>query len=339
YFGVWGGSSGKIWFDDVMLEETALVYVTRRSGTPVRVYDANKVYQEGVDYNYISDPRMTSTRTPFIDQYHAPATVTLPAGTHLTPGQTVMLDSYSVFPVPGSETQVGMCLTEPGVLTWLTQNAQTVKTVMPAGAGVFFQYDEMRQMNSCGSCRAKNMTAGQLLAWNAGQSVQTYQSIMPGAPIYVWSDMFDLYHNAINHYANVEGDLTGSWKGLPASVRIMNWNLGNLKNSLTWFSGANSAQPTAHEQIIAGYYDSGNGTVAKTELAQAAGIPGVMGLMYTTWGYDYSQLQQFADSARGAWPAYLATLSTVKVSGLPSGNVQLVAKQSGKCMDVSGASL
>lgn len=342
YFGVWGGSSGKLWFDDIHIEETALAYVTRRSGTPVRVYDASKVYQEGVDYNFISDPRMTSTRTPFTDQYHTPPTVTLPTGTHLVPGQTVNIDSYSVIPVPGSEVQVGMCLTEPGVLSWVTQNAQVVKTVMPPGAGVFFQYDEMRQMNSCGSCRAKNMTAGQLLAWSASQSVQTYQSIMPGAPIYVWSDMFDLYHNAHNNYANVEGDLSGSWKGLPASVRIMNWNLSNLKNSLTWFSGENSAQPTAHEQIIAGYYDNGDGAGdAKSEISKAAGIPGVMGLMYTTWNYDYSQLQQFADAARAAWPSYLATLTSTmtSASGIPAGKVQLVAKHSGKCLGVSDGSL
>jgi hypothetical protein len=340
YFGTWGKTSGKIWFDDLKIEETDLVYVTRRPGTPVRVYDATKTYKEGTDYNYISDPRMTSTRIPFTDQYHAPATITLPAGTHLVPGQTVMVDSYSVFPVPGGETQVGMCLTEPAVLSWLTQNAKTVKTVMPAGAGVFFQYDEMRQMNSCGSCRAKGMTAAQLLAWSVTQSLHTYQSVMPGAPIYVWSDMFDLYHNALKYYANVEGDLTGSWKALPSSVRIMNWNLGNLKSSLTWFSGENSAQPTPHEQIIAGYYDSGNGAAsAKTEVAQAAGIPGVMGLMYTTWRDDYSQLEEFADGARAAWPGYAAKFSTAKATTIPSGNAMFVAKHSGKCLSVKGASL
>ncbi len=36
-FGVWGGSTGTIWFDDVFLEETSLVYVLRRSGTPLTV--------------------------------------------------------------------------------------------------------------------------------------------------------------------------------------------------------------------------------------------------------------------------------------------------------------
>ncbi|HEY1214303.1 MAG TPA: hypothetical protein VGE93_11780, partial [Bryobacteraceae bacterium] len=101
YFGVWGGSVGTIWFDDIGVEETALVYVTRRPGTPVKMYDPEdpaRVFQEGKDYDPIADPRMTSTRTPFTDSYHAPAEVTLPSSTRLKPNQIVAVDSYSVFP-------------------------------------------------------------------------------------------------------------------------------------------------------------------------------------------------------------------------------------------------
>lgn len=333
YLGVWGGSSGKLWFDDILVEETALVYTIRRDGTPVKVYDPENgtVYAEGTDYNYIIDPRINSTRTPYTDPYHTPPTVTLPAGTHLTAGQTVTIDSYSVFPIAGTNG-AAMCLTDSGVLTWLKQNAQSIQTILPSGAGVFLQYDELRQANSCLTCKAKNMTAGQLLAWNVGQSIQTYNSVAPGAPIYIWSDMFDPYHNAVANYFDVEGTLAGSWEGLPANVTIMNWNLGNLQNSLRWFSGQNASQPVAHEQIIAGYYDSGNGTSAATsELSSAAGVPGVMGLMYTTWSDDYSQLANFANAAKAAWPAYLASISG---SSTTSGAVQLISKNSGKCIDV-----
>ena len=354
YLGEWGGNSGKIWFDDIFIEETDLVYVARRPGTPVQVYDPNNpahVYQEGVDYNYITDARMTSTDAPFYDQYHLPTPVTLPSGTQLSPGQVVAIDSYSVFPIPGGEVQVGMCLTEPAILNWVTHNAQVTASVVPPGTGIFMEYDEMRQMNSCATCKAKNMSAAQLLDFSVAQSIQAFQAAMPGAPMYVWSDMFDIYHNAVNHYYNVEGDLTGSWTGLPGNVTLMNWNLGNLKNSLTWFSGTNAAQPTAHQQIIAGYYDSGNGAVsAQTEVSQAAGIPGVRGLMYTTWSDDYSQLQNFANAARASWPSYLASVpgSTFSPAPLPqppgpsapSGQtVSLVAKNSGKCLDVTGSSL
>ena len=322
YLGVWGGSVGTIWFDDVQLEETALIYVTRRVGTPVKMYDPKqpkRVFQEGVDYNPIADARMTSTRTPFTDNYHEPSPVTLPATTHLKPGETVALDSYSVFPIPGLN-DVGMCLTAAGVLDWQRRNADAIKSILPDGAGLLMQYDEMRQMNSCGSCRAKQMSAGQLLAWSVKNSFGLYRSMLPNAPVYAWNDMFDPYQNAVNHYYNVEGDLAGSWKGVPASVTIMNWNLGHLKKSLEWFSGESFRQPVAHKQMIAGYYDSGDGAAAaRKELQEAEGIPGVEGLMYTTWRDDYSQLEPFAESARANWRTYTASLSRQGVNNfLPS---------------------
>ena len=96
---------------------------------------------------------------------------------------------------------------------------------------------------------------------------------------------------------------------LPSNVIMMNWNLGNLTESLTWFSGQNPNQPVPHQQVIAGYYDSGDGaSAAHAEVTQASGIPGVLGLMYTSWGDDYSQLKNFADAALAAWPAYLNSL-------------------------------
>lgn len=318
YFGVWGGSLGTIRFDDATLEETALVYVTRRPGTPVTVYDPvnpAKVFKEGVDYNPIADARMTSTRTPYTDSYHRPTPVTLPPTTHLKPGQIVAIDSYSVFPIPGIN-DVGMCLTSPGVLNWQRRNARVIQSILPPGASLLMQYDEMRQMNSCGSCRAKKMSAGELLAWSVGQSTKLYGSLLPGARIYAWNDMFDPYHNAVKHYYNVEGDLAGSWKGLSSEITVMNWNLGNLNKSLRWFSGQNLRQPTPHKQIIAGYYDSGNGAAAaQSELQAAAGVPGVEGLMYTTWGDDYSQLETFANAARAKWGAYTASVAPGRGGG------------------------
>lgn len=356
YVGVWGGSRGSLWFDDIQLEETALIYVTRRSGTPLQMYDPNNpgtVYQEGRDYNYITDNQMTASRTPFTDTYHAPTAVTLPAGTRLRPGQIVAIDSYSAFPIPGS-LDISLCLTEPAVLNWMNQNVQSIKSVLPSGAGLFMQYDEIRQMNSDAACRNKNMTPGQLLSASLGQSIQTLNSAIPNAPLYVWSDMFDPYHNATSNYYYVEGDLSGSWNGLPSNVTVMNWNLGNLKNSLTWFSGQNSSQPTPHQQIIAGYYDSGNGTqAAQQELAAANGINGIRGLMYTTWNDDYSQLENFAAAAQANWGAYLSSIggavTTAPVNSsvpppasstasLTTAPMQIIAKSSGKCVDVDGIS-
>ena len=312
YAGVWGGNSGTLWLDDIQIEETALVYVARRDGTPVRLYDTRTpqtVFREGVDYDTITDPRMTSTRTPFTDLYHEPAPITLPAGTSLRPGQTVAIDFYAVFPIPGL-VQVAMCLTDRGVLEWQRRNAEAVREVLPRGHAILMQYDEIRQMNSCASCRAKRLSAGELLDWSLGESIRTYDTVFPGAKLYVWSDMFDPYHNARDHYYYVEGDLTGSWEKVPANVTILNWNLDHLQESLAWFAGQDPRQRVAHSQIIAGYYDKGDGgRAARTELAEAAGIRGIAGLMYTTWSDDYSQMESFAVAAKAGWRAYLTSLS------------------------------
>src|SRR5581483_7609136 len=241
--------------------------------------------------------------------WHAPPTVTLPTSTSLHAGQIVAIDSYSADPIPTAWGQ-NMCFTDPDVQNYVKQNAIALNNVVPPRTAILMGYDEIRQMNSCALCKAKNMTPGQLLAWSVGQSIQTYTSVFSNSPLWIWSDMFDPYHNAVPHYYNVEGDLSGSWTGVPSNVIVFNWNLGNLTNSLNWFAGKNLQQPTPHQQIIAGYYDSGDGAgSAQQEIAAASGIPGLLGLMYTTWGDDYSQLENFAAAVYANWPNYLRSIA------------------------------
>ena len=303
YIGVWGGFTGTAWIDDVTVEETALVNVLRRDGTPLKVYDASNTYAEGTDYANVVDPSLAAAPGTY-DAWHAPPAVAVPSGSRLHAGQAVSMDYYTVVPQIGWE--VTSCLSEPAVQRWNRDNAVAETKVFPAGTGVFLGYDEMRQGDSCSLCRSKNMTAGQLLAWNVEQTTQTLEAVWgSGTKFYVWDDMFNPFHNAVADYYDVEGDLTGSWQGLPPGTTIMEWNLGDLKNSLAFFSGADARQPHAMQQIIAGYYDSGDGAKAATdELDAAMGIPGVVGLMYTSWQDDYSQLGAYATTAKAAWAAY-----------------------------------
>ena len=154
------------------------------------------------------------------------------------------------------------------------------------------------------------MTPGELLAWNFNKTYSIYRNELPRSEFWVWSDMFDPFHNAHDNVYYVEGTLAGSWKGLPPEVSIMNWNLEKLRESLTWFSGLNPEQPVAHQQMIAGYYGRPDAAAeARSEVAAALGIPGVRGLMYTTWDEDYSKLQVYADAARAAWPDYVKSVA------------------------------
>jgi len=308
--GVWGGSQGDYWLDDISVEETGLIYVLRGTSTPLSVYDPNNpahVYQENTDFGAISDPQLSGPTPYFQDNWHPPMVVPVPSGSSLQPNQLVAMNWYAIQPVYGAATA---SLTDPGAAQWRTQNAAAVGTVFPNAAGYLFGYDEMRNMDSTASAKAMNMTPAQLLDWHFNQTYSIFRGLKPQAPIYAWGDMFDPNMNAVNNYYLVEGDLTGSWTGLPADVILMNWNLSALNTSAAWFAGLNSQQPVAHQQVIAGYFDSGNGaTSATTELAQVSGIPGVIGLMYTTWQDDYSQLGAFAGAVRAGWNTYLASLA------------------------------
>jgi hypothetical protein len=311
--GIWGGASGQVWFDDILLEETALVYVLRRPGTPLRVYNpANPtvVYNENTDYNYISEPKFATNATFDNDNWHTPVTPTLPAGTTLKPGQTVAMDFYAVQPIYNA--QVGMCLTEPALLQNIYDSTNALIGIMPPASPYLLGYDEMRHMNSCALCKSKNMTPGQLLAWNMGQTVNFFRNASALSPLYVWSDMFDPFHNAHNDYYLAEGDISGSWQGLPPNMTVMNWNLGNLAASLKFFAGVTAQQTTPFRQIVAGFYDPpGNdgAAAASTIFQQAAGIPGIAGVMYTTWADNYTQLGAFAAAAKTAWPVYWNTVA------------------------------
>lgn len=308
YLGIWGGNQGSLWLDDVLAEETSLVNVLRRDGTPVSVYSGSTKYVEGTDYSMISDPSLNPSPGNF-DVWHTPPTVTVPTGSALAVGSMVSIDYYTIIPLDGG--QVGVCLSEPDVQAWVGANITAMTQVFPPKTGIFLGYDEMRQVDSCELCRSKNMTAGQLVAWNVGQTWATISAVTPGVTAYVWDDMFDPNHNATASYQYsypVEGDLTGSWLGLQPGFVIMNWNLANLTTSLSWFAGENAGSTHSFQQIIAGYYDTGDGAGAATsELMSASGIPGVKGLMYTTWVPDYSQLAPFATAAQAGWAAYKAS--------------------------------
>src|SRR5256885_348319 len=80
--------------------------------------------------------------------------------------------------------------------------------------GYFMSHDEIRVLNWCAACQARNLDAGALLADNVRTCAAILRAVNPGGGIYVWSDMFDPNHNAHGNYYLVRGNLTNSWQGL-----------------------------------------------------------------------------------------------------------------------------
>jgi hypothetical protein len=74
------------------------------------------------------------------------------------------------------------------------------------------------------------------------------------------------------------------------------------------------------QQLLCGYYGHGTGAEAATaQLEAAAGVPGVLGMIYGPWAHDaapgdpdlgdgdFTQLESYAETTRKLWPAYYAS--------------------------------
>lgn len=280
------------------VEETALVYVLRGDGAPVKVYDGSTVFVEGKDYEPVRDPKLALPTIFESDAWHAPQPIRLPAGSRLKEGQEVSIDYYAVAPIYGDG--VNLCLTEPAIRKWVVRNANTLAGLFPANSPMLLGYDEVRQMNSCALCRAKGLSAAQLFRENVRETIAS----LPHRQIYAWSDMFDPEHNAHDHFYSVEGDLTGAVDALPKNVTVMNWNHDKLAISMAGFAGRGYAQ------ILAGYYDPPDhdgSAAAKREFGKVRSVRGIVGAMYTTWQDDYTQMESYAKAVREEWARYQAT--------------------------------
>lgn len=288
YLGTWGGTTGKVWWDDFRIDEVGLVNLLRRPGCPVtvRADDGATVYEEGRDYQKIVDPLLH----PWV-AYHEPPIIHLTANSRIKPSQRLRVSYYHTVII--YEDRMTECLSEPKIFDdWQSEVKQANDLYHPAA--FLMEHDELRVMDQCASCQAMHMTPGQLLAWNIHKAAGIIRTIRPDAGIWVWNDMFDPYHNAVDHYYLVNGSLKGSWKGLDKDIGIVNWNGGGLAKDCKFFADLGL------KQILSGYYDGdADGSGIAKWIDSAHGLPGVAGAMYTTWEDNYGPMDAWAQKAWG----------------------------------------
>jgi hypothetical protein len=287
YLGSWSGQEGKVWWDDLQVEEIGLVNVLRRPGCPVTVRGENgTTYEEGRDYEKIVDPRLHPWQA-----YHEPPVIRLTAGTRIREGERLRVSYYH--PIIVYEDRLTTCLSEPKIFAdWSAEVKQANDLYHPAA--FFMSHDEMRVMNQCALCQSKHMTPGQLLAWNVHQAAQIIREIRPDAEIWVWNDMFDPMHNAVEHYYAVNGSLEGSWKGLDKGIGIVNWHDGLMGKNCPFFANMGL------RQILSGYYDGDeDGSAVAKWIDNTKDVPGIVGAMYTTWEDKYDAMDVWARKAWG----------------------------------------
>ena len=290
YLGSWYGKEGKMWWDDVSVEEIGLVNVLRRPGCPVMVRGENGIaYEEGRDYEKIVDPRLH----PWI-AYHDQPAIRLAANSRIRDGERLRVSYYH--PIIVYQDRITSCLSEPKIFTdWEAEVKRINDLVHPAA--FLMSHDELRVVNQCALCQSKQMTPGELLAWNVRKAAQIIREVRPDAGIWVWNDMFDPQHNAVDRFYAVNGSLQESWKGLDKDVGIVNWHGGLKGKNCQFFADLGM------KQILSGYYDGdedGSGIAGWRDNAKA--VPGIVGAMYTTWEDKYGAMEAWARKAWGDRP-------------------------------------
>ena len=304
YCGVWGGGNGTIWLDDFTVKSGGLCNVLRRGGTPVSV--RNKVtgllYNEGVDFQTISDPKLNASAGNYFP-YHTPPTFRRIVNANLHNGDTIRISYYHPYAAVSDNTGNGSvmaCVSEDTLYSILTDQVKRVDAIYKP-ATFFMGHDEIRNMNHDLACTSRNLSPVALLADNITRCHDLIRTLSPNADILIWSDMIDSLHNAHNNYYLINGDLTGDWLSIPKDITVVNWNGGLAKPSLQFFA------KYGFKQISSPYYDVGNTSSIRSWRIAQEGVNGVRGMMYTTWSVDYRFLGAFSYYSWGAGPNVIHT--------------------------------
>lgn len=292
YCGTWGGTKGKLWMDDFHVRIEPFVNLVRRDGAPLVVKtSAGKILTEGKDFAALKDSKLGNV--PYAgsyEVYHTPPKLQILDKSKIPNGTELIVSYFHTVTI--HDNQVTCCLDHPDVYRVLESQIASVEKLLSPKT-YFLSHDEIRVANWCESCNREGRSAGQLLAQNMKRCCEIIREINPNAKLTVWSDMFDPHHNARQDFYLVNGDLAGSWEGLPKEMMIMNWNHGEAEKSLPFFGGR------GHTQILSGFYDSDPNSI-RDWLKQSEKLNGrAQGAMYTTWQQDFTKLEVFAKAAWG----------------------------------------
>jgi len=281
-FGVFEGVKGKVWVDDVELEEVGLMNVVRRKGAPLTVRDetSGTIYEEGRDFAPVADPNLDFQWTHEMPFIHL-----LPAS-RIKNGARLRVSYYHGTTIYND--QVPACPSEPQTYEiWKQQFPLIEKYLSPKR--YFLSVDEVRLFNRCEACRSRHMTAAAILGQMTQWLYDQVRAVNPKAEVFVWSDMFDPNHNSVSQYYLVDGSLENTWQYLPKDMGIVVWYFEKRRESLDFFSSR------GFRTVAGAYYDGDDLENPQGWLEAMDSTPKAAGIMYTTWSSNYKLLAPFGD--------------------------------------------
>ena len=299
--GVDGGRSGAAWWDDLEIAPAGLANLLRGDTKPfvVKSADGATTYEEGRDYIYVEDVLMGRAPMPSwlsyvppggsFDVWHQGPGIRLTPDSWIKEGDRLLVSYYHPHIFYGH--QVVGSLTDPKVFDVFDDEMRLVAQNWEASA-YFMGYDEIRAGGWEKQPGGTQYKVDKLLADHVARAVAVAKKYAPDAKLYIWSDMFDPFHNARklegHGYYLCNGDFYGSWEGLPADVGIIKWGSGGAE-CLKFFADR------GHRIIIS----CANRRAIERWKTSAEGFPQVTGFMYTNWQSDYSGLPDFIAAIEG----------------------------------------
>lgn len=302
YLGSWANGTstgGAAWIDDVDIREIGLAHTVRRQdkSLPIGVtsVDGGKTYLEGYDYSYS-------------EANGALESLAIPPSSNIKDGQELRVSAYQSARNMINRGSAPASICDGSFYTIQKAYFDKIHALLKAPGQYFLYYDENRVLNWDKACGKPS--AGAYLAEMTAKHREALLTAYPDLELYTWNDMYDPTMNALPVYYAVNGSLDESWLGLDKKTVIVNWNTNSAAvrvASLSHFHGL------GNKQMIAAYYDDATLENVKTWLAaldaaQAQGVSGVDGFMYTTWkGNDgYGKLEAVADMLKAGsaprWP-------------------------------------
>ncbi len=281
--GVPGDTGGRFWIDGMKLEEAGLVNVLRRPGTPLTVRGEKNgmVYVEGQDYAPVVDPVMSL----LFD--HQPPNIEILPGGKITEGERLRVSFYNVPPIYHGQTPV--CMSEPKVYRIWKNLARLLHEYL-GPRKYYLATDELRTAASCEACKARGISAAQMIGECVTRQAEMIWELNPEAELFIWSDMFDPNHNALGHqgkfYYHVDETFENSWNYIPKNLTMVCWYHEMREKSLAHFSGLGFKTLGS---------SSGDLQVAKDWLESLRKTQGANGIMYTTWSENFELLADFGD--------------------------------------------
>ena len=280
YAGVWDGSEGTFWLDDLSIEPIGLVNPLQRPGTPIVVKNADgtRIYTLGKDYE---SPKF---RLQAWDQDAKSQELAIPSGSAIKDGDKVLVDFY--YPPLVGAPQIGTCMSEPKVYELFDQSAKEIVALFKPKK-LFLSMDEIRCAGTCKACKDRGISLAEILGDCITKQYEICKKYAPNAEVYIWSDMLDPNHNAHANYYACDGDYTGVWDLVPKDLVIACWWHEKREVSMKFFS------ERGFRTLGAAYYDTNDLQTCKDWLECCSHTKNCVGIMYTTWQSKYDLLEGF----------------------------------------------